>query len=192
MTAASRCRRRWCACVRRRTAERRCCRTRCGSSRNCTSSTGSRIRMPNYLARLVFPEKTREFKVESISWPQMAVFNPFDFFLEPGAETFPFRLRRESAPRPAAVPRAGAVDAALQATSSPASTRDEQRTIDFLVGAEPASAARDPLPDPARAGRADAGADAEPSPPVRAATPGGCWCRCCASWAWPRASCPAT
>ncbi|MGV3660825.1 MAG: DUF2126 domain-containing protein [Prosthecobacter sp.] len=44
----------------------------------------------NYLARLVFPEKTREFSVEVEVVAEMAVFNPFDFFLEPEAEHFPF------------------------------------------------------------------------------------------------------
>lgn len=44
----------------------------------------------NYLARLVFPEKTREFRVEVDLVVEMAVFNPFDFFLEPGAEHVPF------------------------------------------------------------------------------------------------------
>ncbi len=44
----------------------------------------------NYLARLVFPEQTRELLVEVDLVAEMAVFNPFDFFLEPGAEHFPF------------------------------------------------------------------------------------------------------
>lgn len=44
----------------------------------------------NYLARLVFPEKTRELKIEVDLVAEMAVFNPFDFFLEPYAETIPF------------------------------------------------------------------------------------------------------
>ena len=44
----------------------------------------------NYLARLVFPEKTKEFKVEVDVVAEMAVYNPFDFFLEPAAERFPF------------------------------------------------------------------------------------------------------
>ena len=44
----------------------------------------------NYLARLVFPEKTREFKVTVDLVVEMAVYNPFDFFLEPQAENFPF------------------------------------------------------------------------------------------------------
>ncbi len=44
----------------------------------------------NYLARLVFPEQTREFCVEVALVAEMAVLNPFDFFLEPQAEKFPF------------------------------------------------------------------------------------------------------
>ena len=47
----------------------------------------------NYLARLVFPEKTTEFKVTVDLVVEMAVYNPFDFFLEPEAEEFPFTLR---------------------------------------------------------------------------------------------------
>ena len=44
----------------------------------------------NYAARLVFEEPTREFLVEVDLVAEMAVFNPFDFFLEPEAEKFPF------------------------------------------------------------------------------------------------------
>src|ERR1051325_3992184 len=45
----------------------------------------------NYLARAVFPEKTRKFLVEVDLVAEMSVLNPFDFFLEPDAERFPFR-----------------------------------------------------------------------------------------------------
>src|SRR6188472_2078618 len=44
----------------------------------------------NYVARLTFPEKTDAFQVEIDLVAEMAVFNPFDFFLEPFAEHFPF------------------------------------------------------------------------------------------------------
>jgi uncharacterized protein (DUF2126 family) len=44
----------------------------------------------NYLARLVFPEKTEELRIEVDLVAEMAVLNPFDFFLEPYAEKYPF------------------------------------------------------------------------------------------------------
>ena len=44
----------------------------------------------NYAARLVFDQPTREFCVEVDLVAEMSVLNPFDFFLEPQAETFPF------------------------------------------------------------------------------------------------------
>jgi hypothetical protein len=44
----------------------------------------------NYAARLVFERPTREFLVEVDLVAEMAVLNPFDFFLEPQARKFPF------------------------------------------------------------------------------------------------------
>ena len=44
----------------------------------------------NYLARLVFADKTEELRIEVDLVAEMAVLNPFDFFLEPYAETCPF------------------------------------------------------------------------------------------------------
>ena len=41
----------------------------------------------NHLARIVVPEKTHEFRLQVDLVAEMAVFNPFDFFLEPEAET---------------------------------------------------------------------------------------------------------
>ncbi len=56
----------------------------------------------NYAARLVFEEPTREFLVEVDLVAEMAVLNPFDFFLEPNAQKFPFAydpaLEHELAP----------------------------------------------------------------------------------------------
>src|ERR1039457_1341078 len=43
----------------------------------------------NYLARLVFPEPANELFVAVDLVAEMAVFNPFDFFLE-NAEQYPF------------------------------------------------------------------------------------------------------
>ncbi len=44
----------------------------------------------NYQARLVFPKKTTKFKVTVDLVAEMAVFNPFDFFVEPSAKVVPF------------------------------------------------------------------------------------------------------
>jgi transglutaminase-like putative cysteine protease len=114
----------------------------------------------NYQARLVFPEKTTEFKVTVDLVVEMAVYNPFDFFLEPEAENFPFKyapmVREELAPYLSTAPMTPLVKAYLDRID-----RKQRRTIDFLVGLNQQVAQRHQVPDPHGAGRAVARGDAE-------------------------------
>jgi uncharacterized protein (DUF2126 family)/transglutaminase-like putative cysteine protease len=83
-------------------------------------------------ARLVFPEKAREFRIEVDLLAEMAVYNPFDFFVEPAAETFPFAyadaLGTELAPYLEIEPAGEALAAYVAAIP-----RERLRTVDFLV-----------------------------------------------------------
>ncbi len=51
----------------------------------------------NYVARLVFPEKTRELEITVDLVADMTVINPFDFFVEEYAERYPFEYRPQLA-----------------------------------------------------------------------------------------------
>jgi uncharacterized protein (DUF2126 family)/transglutaminase-like putative cysteine protease len=86
----------------------------------------------NFLARVVFPEKVTQFAVTVDLVADMATINPFDFFLEPQAEEFPFAydpvLVHELAPfrrldEPG--PELAAMIAAVP--------RTPRRTIDLLI-----------------------------------------------------------
>jgi uncharacterized protein (DUF2126 family)/transglutaminase-like putative cysteine protease len=87
----------------------------------------------NYQARLVFPEPTTEFKVTVDVVVEMAVYNPFDFFLEPSAEKFPFKYEPELAQELAPYLVADAATPRVQAYLDKVD-RTPRATIDFLVG----------------------------------------------------------
>jgi uncharacterized protein (DUF2126 family)/transglutaminase-like putative cysteine protease len=86
----------------------------------------------NYLARLVFPEPTRELRIEVDLVVEMAVLDPFDFFLEPSAEKIPFvydpTLEHELGPYRATLPATPAFQVYLDSIS-----RKPRATADFLV-----------------------------------------------------------
>src|SRR6202012_5948921 len=87
----------------------------------------------NYLARLVFPEPTSEFLVEVDLIAEMAVFNPFDFFLEPDAENYPFTYDTALARELRAFLEVEPASPRLSQWLSKVS-REKIRTIDFLIG----------------------------------------------------------
>ena len=51
----------------------------------------------NFLARIVIPEKTREFTVTVDLVADMAVINPFDFFVDDSCKEWPFTYAPELA-----------------------------------------------------------------------------------------------
>jgi uncharacterized protein (DUF2126 family)/transglutaminase-like putative cysteine protease len=86
----------------------------------------------NFLARVVFPERVTRFEVTVDLVADMATINPFDFFLEPEAESVPFAydpvLEHELAPFRRLDPPGPLLSALLAETP-----RSAERTVDFLV-----------------------------------------------------------
>jgi uncharacterized protein (DUF2126 family)/transglutaminase-like putative cysteine protease len=86
----------------------------------------------NWLARFVFPEKTTEFSVTVDLTADLEVINPFDFFIEPYAEKWPFKFEPDLyedllafiGPEPAG-PRLKEFVCSI--------SREPRRTVDFLV-----------------------------------------------------------
>jgi uncharacterized protein (DUF2126 family)/transglutaminase-like putative cysteine protease len=86
----------------------------------------------NFLARYVFPEPVMELKIEVDLVADMTVYNPFDFFVEPSAEQWPFdypeEIRDDLAIYRKAEP-AGPLLAAFLATID----RTPTNTVNFIV-----------------------------------------------------------
>ncbi len=104
----------------------------------------------NYLARLVFPEKTTEFVVTVDLVADMATINPFDFFVDDYAQKWPFayepHLKQELAPYLQAPPPGPLLQDYLSKLRVNATTtidfvwevnRQLQRDIGYLIRMEP-------------------------------------------------------
>ncbi len=87
----------------------------------------------NYNARLVFPEKARSLSIEVELIADLTTINPFDFFLEPDAERWPFsydeQLSRDLHPYMEKSENGPLLNDWLAQVD-----RSEQPTIPFLVG----------------------------------------------------------
>ena len=86
----------------------------------------------NWLARFVFPEPVTELKIEVDLVADMTVYNPFDFFVEDSAETWPFDYPADLVDDLVIYRRADPVGPLLQAFLD-AVPRDRIRTVDFVV-----------------------------------------------------------
>ncbi|MBX3013141.1 MAG: transglutaminase family protein [Caldilineaceae bacterium] len=86
----------------------------------------------NYLARVVFPEKTRELSIEVDVVADMTVLNPFDFFVEEYAEHYPFTYEAQLAKELAPYLEIREQGPLLQAWLAKVD-RSEKRIVDFLV-----------------------------------------------------------
>ena len=86
----------------------------------------------NWLARLVFPEKATELKIEVDFTAQMTVINPFDFFVESYATSYPFQytndLKSELAPYLATIEPGPQLAGYLKEIP-----READSTVNFLV-----------------------------------------------------------
>lgn len=86
----------------------------------------------NWLARFVFPEPVREFKIEVDLVADMSVYNPFDFFVEESAEACPFDYPEDLAPDLSIYKQPEPVGPLLRAYLETI-PKSAARTVDFLV-----------------------------------------------------------
>ena len=141
----------------------------------------------NYLARVVFPEPTRCLEVLVDLVADLVVINPFDFFLEPSAETYPFAyepwLGRELTPYLETEPAGPKLQAFLERISHHA-----EQTVAFLVQLNQRlqQAVQYII-------RMESGIQScEETLTIQRGSVGivpGCWCRFCVISVWQRDSC---
>src|SRR5688572_12448954 len=90
----------------------------------------------NWNARLVFADRMKEFCLEVDLVAEMAVYNPFDFFVDDSATSYPFTyesgLKKDLAPFLEAIAPTSLFSTYLSAVRSE-HAKPGMRTIDFLV-----------------------------------------------------------
>jgi len=86
----------------------------------------------NYVARIAFPEKVHELRIEVDLVAEMAVYDPFDFFLERHAEEAPFAYEDWEAHELAPFLRREPLTPRFREYLEAVDTR-RRRTVDFLV-----------------------------------------------------------
>jgi uncharacterized protein (DUF2126 family)/transglutaminase-like putative cysteine protease len=86
----------------------------------------------NWLSRFVFPEPVRELKIEVDLVADMTVYNPFDFFVEESAETWPFDYPEDLVDDLVIYRRAEPLGPELEAFLKTV-PRARIRTVDFVV-----------------------------------------------------------
>ncbi len=91
----------------------------------------------NHVARMLFPGKTTEFVVEVDLVADLSPVNPFDFFLEPSVQNFPFAydpdLKKDLKPYLAVAPAGPRLRAFVDEVSGGTRVGRSQETISFLV-----------------------------------------------------------
>ena len=93
----------------------------------------------NWLARYVFPEKTSEFSITVDLQADMEVINPFDFFIEPYADKWPFKMAADLRDDLAAFVEPEPAGPRLQEFLAPSRASRAPRSIFWLSSIRPCS-----------------------------------------------------
>ncbi|MUZ75718.1 IMP dehydrogenase [Agrobacterium vitis] len=88
----------------------------------------------NYLARFVFPDPVTEFKIEVDLTADMSIYNPFDFFTEEEAVTWPFEYPEDISEDLAIYKKPEPDSPALDAYLKTLDMTPGQGTVDMIVG----------------------------------------------------------